>query len=107
MSGRRRHERFAPAQPWDGALKVLRDVIVQEDADGGLISIGQAPGVIGEQMTLDVAGAGHVVTLKVRVQESRPVLLDGQLRHRLRLEVLERSRRREAADESLAVGAAV
>lgn len=106
MSGRRRHERFAPAQPWDGALKVLRDVIVQEDADGGLISIGQAPGVIGEQMTLDVAGAGHVVTLKVRVQESRPVLLDGQLRHRLRLEVLERSRRREVADESLA-GAAV
>ena len=67
MSGRRRHERFAPAQPWDGALRVLRDVIVQEDPSGGLVTIGQAPGVIGEQMMLDVAGAGHVVTLKVRV----------------------------------------
>jgi len=98
MSGRRRHERFAPAQPWDGALKVLRDVIVQEEPSGALVTIGQAPGVIGEQMTLDVAGAGHVVTLKVRVQESRPVILDGNVRHRVRLEVLERSRRPEVAE---------
>lgn len=96
MSGRRRHERFAPAQPWDGALKVLRDVIVQEDRTGGLVAIGQAPGVIGEQMTLDLAGAGYVVTFKVRVQESRPVILDGNVRHRVRLEVLDRLRRPEA-----------
>ena len=102
MSGRRRHERFAPAQPWDGALSVLRDVIVQEDSSGGLVTIGQAPGVIGEHMTLDVAGAGHVVTLKVRVQESRPVILDGNVRHRVRLEVLERSRRLESAVEPMA-----
>jgi hypothetical protein len=95
MSGRRRHERFAPAQPWDGALKVLRDVIVQEDALGGLVAIGQAPGVIGEQMTLDLAGGGHVVTFTVRVRESRPVILDGSLRHRIRLDVLERTRRPE------------
>ena len=99
--GRRRHERFAPAQPWDGALKVLRDVIVQEDSGGGLIAIGQTPGVIGEQMTLDVSGAGDVVTLKVRVQESRPVILDGHVRHRVRLEVLERSRRPETSGEKL------
>jgi hypothetical protein len=96
MSGRRTHERFAPAQPWDGALKVLRDVIVQEDPIGGLVAVGQSPGVIGEQLTLDLAGAGHVVTFKVRVQESRPVILDGHLRHRLRLEVLERTRRQES-----------
>ena len=96
MSGRRKHERFAPAQPWDGALKVLRDVIVQEDPGGGLVAIGQTPGVIGEYLTLDLAGAGHLVTFKVRVQESRLVILDGNVRHRLRLEVLERSRRQEA-----------
>jgi len=106
MSGRRRHERFAPAQPWDGALRVLRDVIVQEDAAGGLIVIGQAPGVIGEQLTLDLAGAGHVLTFKVRVQESRPVILDGQVRHRVRLEVLERAGRPEVVD-TVASGLAV
>ena len=101
MSGRRRHERFAPAKPWDGALRVLSDVIVQEDPGGGFVTIGQAPGVIGEQMTLDVSGAGHVVTLKVRVQESRPVILDGSVRHRVLLEVLERSRRPEETGEPL------
>ena len=97
MSGRRRDQRFAPGQPWDGALKVLRDVIVQEDPSGSLVAIGQSPAVIGEFMTLDLAGGGHVVTCKVRVQESRPVILDGNVRHRLRLEVLERSRRQESA----------
>lgn len=96
MSGRRRHERFAPAQPWDGALKVLRDVIVQEELDGGLVAFGQAPGVVGEQLTLDMAGGGYVVTLAVRVRESRPVILEGRVRHRVRLEVLDRSRRPEA-----------
>ena len=91
MSGRRRHERFAPAQSWEGALRVLRDVIVQDGADGELIVFGGAPGVVDEVMTLDLAGAGQVVTLRVRVAESRPVILDGSVRHRIRLDVLERA----------------
>ena len=95
MSGRRRNERFAPAQPWDGSLKLLSDVIVQEDSAGGLVAIGQAPAVIGEQMTLDLAGGGRLVTCIVRVQESRPVILDGSVRHRVRFEVLERTSRVE------------
>jgi hypothetical protein len=103
MSSRRRHERFAPAQPWDGALKVLRDVIVQEEPDGGLIVFGQAPGVVGERLTLDVAGGGHVVTLAVRVRESRPVILEGRVRHRVRLEVLERTRRPEAGGAAFCI----
>jgi hypothetical protein len=39
-----------------------------------------------------------MVTCRVRVRESRPVILEGRVRHRVRLEVLERSRRPEAAD---------
>ena len=38
MSGRRRHDRFQPAQPWDGTFRLMRDVIVQED--GTLIPVG-------------------------------------------------------------------
>lgn len=95
MSGRRRHERFAPAHPWDGAMKVLRDVIVQRDGEGGLVAIGQVPGVVGEHLVLDLAGGGHVVTCVVCVEESRPVILDGSVRHRMRLGVLERRRRPE------------
>jgi len=99
MSGRRRHERFQPAQPWDGSLRMMRDVIVQEEADG-LVTIGQAPAAIGEELTLDLAGAGQLVTCRVRVRESRPVILEGRVRHRMRLEVLERSHRPEAVVES-------
>lgn len=101
MSGRRTHERFAPSQPWDGALKVLRDVIVREDAEGGLVVIAQAPGVIGERMTLDVAGGGQVVTFSVRVRESRPVILEGSVRHRVQLDVLGRSSRPETGGATL------
>jgi hypothetical protein len=101
MSGRRRHERFAPAQPWDGAMQVLKDVIVQRDGDAGLVAIGQAPGVVGEQLTLDLAGGGHVVTCRVRVEESRPVILDGSVRHRIRLGILEGQRRPEVVAGAL------
>jgi hypothetical protein len=101
MSGRRRHERFAPGQPWDGAMRVLRDVIVQRDSGGGLVAIGQLPGVVGEQLTLDLAGGGHVVTCRVRVEECRPVILDGSVRHRMRLGILEGRRRPEVAASAL------
>ena len=95
MSGRRKHERFAPGQPWDGTIKVLRDVIVQRGAGGSLVAIGQVPGVIGEHLTLDLAGGGHRVTCRVQVRESRPVIVDGSVRHRIQLDVLEGSRRPE------------
>jgi hypothetical protein len=95
MSGRRRHERFAPGQPWDGTIKVLRDVIVQREVGGRLVAIGQVPGVIGEHLTLDLAGGGHRVTCRVQVKESRPVIVDGSVKHRIQLDVLEGSRRPE------------
>lgn len=97
MSGRRKHDRYAPARPWDGALRVLRDVIVQKDAAGGLVAIGLSPGLIGEQLTLDLAGGGQAVTCAVQVRESRPVILDGSVRHRVRLDVLRREVRVEGA----------
>jgi hypothetical protein len=97
MSGRRQHERFQPGQPWDGTLRVMRDVIVQEAA-GELVTIGQSPAAIGEVLTLDLAGGGHVVTCRVRVRESRPVIVNGHVRHRVRLELLERSRQVESND---------
>jgi hypothetical protein len=82
-------------------MQVLRDVIVQRDGDIGLVAIGQAPGVVGEQLTLDLAGGGHLVTCQVRVEESRPVILDGSVRHRIRLGILERQRRPEVVASAL------
>ena len=88
MSGRRRYERFQPTQPWDGHLRVLQDVIVQLDSAGQLVAFGHLPGVIGEVVRLDLSGGGRAISLDVRVDESRPVIVDGGVRHRLSFEVV-------------------
>jgi hypothetical protein len=101
MSGRRRHERFRPARPWDGQLTVLRDVHVQPEADGHLTALSLAPGVVGEELRLDIASGDRSAALAVRVVESRPVILSGGVRHQVRLQVL-RSAAGEAPDAHLA-----
>ena len=88
MSGRRSHQRFVVSTPWDGALRVLRDVVIHRTDDNELHAVSHAPAIIGEEMTLDVMGAGATVGFKVKVLESRPVMIDGAVRHRVRLAVL-------------------
>jgi hypothetical protein len=85
MSGRRSHPRFAVATPWDGAMRVLRDVFIQRTEGDELQAVSHVAGIAGEEMTLDLMGAGETVGLKVRVIDSRPVMVDGAVRHRLRL----------------------
>jgi hypothetical protein len=43
---------------------------------------------VGEVLTLDLTGSGPAVTINVRVVESTPVLMDGTVRHGLRLLVV-------------------
>lgn len=88
-SGRRRHERFAPAHPWDGSFSLLRDVVVHRDPEGALVAFGGAPGIVGEELTLNVSGGGQEAVMRVRVGESRPVMLEGSVWYRLRLDVLD------------------
>ena len=88
MAGRRSHDRFAVANPWEGAMRVLRDVAVDRTSRNELMAVCQVPGVLGETMTLDLMGGGLTLGLKVTVLESRPVVIDGAVRHRLRLEMI-------------------
>ena len=89
MSGRRSHPRFAVATPWDGAMRVLRDVVVDRVDTHELLAVSQAPAVAGEEMSLDLVGGGTALELRVRVIESRPVIVNGAVRHRIRLAVLQ------------------
>jgi hypothetical protein len=68
---------------------VLRDVVIDRTSHDELMAVCQAPGVAGETMTLDLMGGGLAFGLKVRVLESRPVIISGSVRHRLRLALLE------------------
>jgi len=87
MSGRRSHPRFAVATPWDGAMRVLRDVVILRSESDELHAVSHVPGISGEEMTLDLMGAGSTLGLKVRVIDSRPMMVEGAVRHRIRLEV--------------------
>jgi hypothetical protein len=89
MSGRRSHPRFTVVSPWDGAVRVLRAVVVDRTGENELIAVSHAPGVVGEEMSLDLLGAGSNLTFKVRVLESCPVILSGSVRHKLRLALID------------------
>lgn len=85
MSGRRSHPRFAVATPWDGAIRILRDAVINRTGDDELLAITNAAAVVGEVLSLEVMGAGQSAVVKVRVLDSRPVIIEGTVRHRVRL----------------------
>lgn len=69
---------------------MLSDVVVQQaGGNGHLLAISPDPGVAAERLMLELAGAGSAATLDVEVTESRPVIVEGAVRHRLELEVHE------------------
>src|SRR5262245_34481193 len=87
MTGRRYDKRFRLTEPADGVVLVFRDVIVERHGDEWIAS-SREPAVTGETLVLDVldmdegAPKGRFL---VCVIESRPVMVDGDVRHRIRL----------------------
>jgi hypothetical protein len=69
-------------------MRVLKDVVVHRTDTEELLAVSRAAGITGEEMTLDVMGAGASLGLRVRVLESRPVIVDGTVCHRMRLALL-------------------
>ena len=90
MPGRRRDQRFTLSVPWEGELRVPADVVIEKLGDGEVSVVSTAPAHRDELLTLDASGPGPepAVTMNVRVTESVPVLVDGVVRHRLRLAIV-------------------
>lgn len=88
MSGRRSHVRFAVLRSPEGILRVMHDVIVQRASNRELIAISREPGVLGETVVIEFAAEETAAGLRLRVVESQPVVVNGTVRHRLRLEAL-------------------
>ena len=87
MAGRRSHPRYGMATPWQGALRVLREVVVEMRGTDELVAVSHSPGVIDDEMFLELIGEGRNVQVKVRVIDSQPVIVGGAVRYRLRLEL--------------------
>jgi hypothetical protein len=69
-------------------MRVLKDVVIHRTDTEELLAVSRAPGIVGEEMTLDIMGAGASLGLRVSVLESRPVIVDGSVCHRIRLALL-------------------
>jgi hypothetical protein len=86
----RREQRFRLTEPAVGALRMFPDVVVQQDGEDEWTSISRQPAVAGETLVLDVtqidAIEGEIYRrFPVCVIERRPVTVDGDMRHRVRL----------------------
>ena len=68
---------------------MLRDVLVDRMEQNDVVAVSHTPATVGEEMSLDLIGNGGSVALNVRVLESRPIVVAGSMRHRLRLAVNE------------------
>jgi hypothetical protein len=69
-------------------MRVLRDVVIHRTNGEELQAVSHVPAVAGEEMTLDLMGAGATIGLRVRVIDSRPMMVEGSVRHRIRLTLL-------------------
>jgi hypothetical protein len=79
-------------------MRVLREVVVTRVNDYELLAISHVAAIAGEEMSLGLVGAGGSLDLRVRVLESRPVIIDGNVRHRVRLAVVPAPARVELSD---------
>ena len=87
MSLRRRDTRVEMVNA-GGVLQLWRDVTGYRTADGHYLVISGEAGRKGEQLTMYLASRTHQ-PMPVRVLDSRPTMVDGAVRHQLRLELLE------------------
>ena len=70
-------------------MRVLRDVVVDRNGDSELYAVSLAPGVVGEEMSLELITGVSRRSLRVRVTDSRPVIVAGGVQHRLQLAMLD------------------
>ena len=72
-------------------MQFFEDVVVDSWEAGEISALSVAPGCVGEELALEVATSGPPIVLKVRLAESRPVLIKGVIRHRLRCQIIDSS----------------
>ena len=92
MFGRRSNARLKIAPAARGVLKVLRDVVVQRADAAVIVLLSGEAGVIGELLTLEFADDVEMAAIPGRVADSRPVIVNGSLRHQVRLARLDDAR---------------
>ena len=84
MLGRRMYHRHLIADT-GGTLQVSSEVTVQRHGQHELIATADEAHMPGEVLSIELVDRSGHDRLRVRVTESCPILMDGSIRHRLRL----------------------
>jgi len=87
MLGRRSYARVMIAEGAEGVLRLARDVGLHERHDGDWTAISREAGVVGEVVLVDLLDEG--ITVAACIVESRPIVTNGAVRHRLWLRKLD------------------
>ena len=87
MSGRRRHQRLGIGSQTNGAVRVLRDAVIEQVDRQELVALSHAPAAVGDEMFMELFSGHGCLALQVRVLDSCPVVIAGSVRHRLRVTV--------------------
>ena len=87
MSGRRMNSRLRVEYPWSGTMRLSRQVSIHDATGQGIVVMSATPGVIDEELLLEMVNGEETARLRAKVVESRPVIVDGSVRHRVRLVV--------------------
>ncbi len=66
----------------------MRDVVVPRACSKEVIAISQEAGVLGEAVTVEMPTEEAGSRVRARIVESLPVVVNGTVRHRLRLETI-------------------
>ena len=86
MLGRRSHPRCVIPASVEGVLSVSRDVLVRARDHDHVTVVSREPGVPGERGQLTTMPNAESVA--VRLSTSRPVIIDGAVRHELQLKLV-------------------
>jgi hypothetical protein len=81
MLGRRSHARLSIEPSAEGILSLARDISVRVNLHGQLVAISRDAGALGERVRVVLPDEGTEVV--VEVIESKPIVCDGAIRHRL------------------------
>ena len=88
MFGRRGYQRSRMRESAHGVIRVLCDVVVVQAGNNDCLAVSREAAIVGEVLTLDRNVHNDTPMLRVRVAESQPVIVNGSVRHRMRLEPL-------------------
>jgi hypothetical protein len=92
MLDRRQHPRSALAEALAATLRLVEDVVLESFGSSEMTIVSSVPARPDQNLAIAPFGGAPISPLDVLVTESRPAIVDGVLKHRVRLRVVNHDR---------------